>query len=91
LEPFSPRSKPTSAFAFLGRLIARPVNVGDTVGKGEMLAAIDAATLALAVRAAAAELSSDSARLTNASGTEYRQRTLLATDTTTKVTFETAE
>jgi membrane fusion protein, multidrug efflux system len=80
-----PQIKADFSFRILGRLIARPVN------EGEMLAAIDAATLALAVRSAAAELSSDSAPLTNVSGTEYRKRTLLATDTTTKATFETAE
>jgi membrane fusion protein, multidrug efflux system len=86
-----PQIKTDFSFRILGRLIARPVNVGDTVSKGDTLAAIDPAALELAVRLAAAELSNGMARSATASGTEYRQRTLLQTGATTKATFETSE
>lgn len=86
-----PQIKTDFSFRTLGRLIARPVNVGDTVKKGETLAAIDPAALELAVRSASAELSKSQAQLANASGTEDRQRTLLEKNVTSKATFETAE
>ena len=86
-----PQIKTDFSFRTLGRLIARPVNVGDTVREGETLAAIDPAALELAVRSASAELSKSQAQLANASGTEDRQRTLLEKNVTSKATFETAE
>jgi membrane fusion protein, multidrug efflux system len=86
-----PQFKTDFSFRALGRLIARPVNVGDNVDKGQLLAAVDPAALELAVRSSAADLSSAQAQLANAAGTEERQRTLLETNATTKATFESAE
>lgn len=86
-----PQFKTDLGFRVLGRLVARPVNVGDTVEKGQMVAAIDPAALELAVRSAAAEVSNSQARLSNAAGAEGRQRTLLQTNATSRATFETAE
>jgi RND family efflux transporter MFP subunit len=86
-----PQIKTDFSFRMLGRLIARPVNVGDVVEKGQALAAVDPAALELAVRSSMAELSTAQAQLANASGTEERQRTLLETSATTKATFESAE
>jgi RND family efflux transporter MFP subunit len=86
-----PQIKTDFSFRMLGRLTARPVNVGDPVEKGQVLAAVDPAALELAVRSAMAELSTAQAQLANASGTEDRQRTLLETSATTKATFESAE
>ncbi len=86
-----PQFKTDLGFRVLGRLIARPVNIGDTVEKGQVVAAIDPAALELAVRSATAEVSNSQAQLTNASGAEGRQRTLLETDATSRATFETAE
>ena len=86
-----PRYKADLSFRVLGRLIARPVFVGDMVKQDQVVAAIDPAALELAVRAAAAEVSRSQAQLINATGTEGRQRTLLETDATTKATLESAE
>ena len=85
-----PRYKTDLSFRVLGRLIARPVNVGDMVEQGEIVAAIDPTALELAVRSAKAELSRSQAQLANASATEERQRTLIATDTTSKETLDNA-
>lgn len=68
-----PQIKTDFSFRTMGRLIARPVNVGDMVEKGHVLAAIDPAALELAVRSAAAELSNSQARLSSASETQDRQ------------------
>ena len=51
-----PRFKTEIGFRVLGRLIARPVNVGDLVDQGQTLAAIDSTALELAVQSAKAEL-----------------------------------
>ena len=85
-----PRYKTDLSFRVLGRLIARPVNVGDTVEQGEIVAAIDPTALELAVRSAKADLSRSQAQLANASATEQRQRTLIATDTTSKQNLDNA-
>jgi RND family efflux transporter MFP subunit len=86
-----PKIKTDFSFRTLGRLIARPVNVGDAVEKEQILAAIDPAALELAVRLATAELSNNQAQFANASGTEERQRTLLEKSVTSQATFEAAE
>src|SRR5690242_9460124 len=52
-----PRYETNLGFRLLGRLIARPVNVGDLVNAGQTLAAIDPTALELAVQSARADLS----------------------------------
>src|ERR1700735_14885 len=86
-----PRYTTNIGFRVLGRLISRPVNVGDLVEEGEILAAIDPTTLELAVQSARAELSRNKARLANATATEERKRTLIASDSTTKASLDDAE
>ncbi|MBR1218912.1 efflux RND transporter periplasmic adaptor subunit [Bradyrhizobium sp. U87765 SZCCT0131] len=86
-----PQFKTDLGFRVLGRLIARPVNVGDMVEKGQVVASVDPAALELAVRSATAAVSSAQAQLANAAGAEGRQRTLLETEATSRATFETAE
>ena len=61
-----PRFRTNLGFRVLGRLIARPVNVGDLVVQGQTVAAIDSTALELAVRSARAELSKSQAQLANA-------------------------
>jgi RND family efflux transporter MFP subunit len=78
-----PRFKTDLSFRLLGRLIARRVNVGDLVGQGDVVAAIDSTALEFAVR-------SGQAQLANTSATEERQRTLITTDATTKATLDNA-
>src|ERR1700720_948563 len=86
-----PRYTTNIGFRVLGRLISRPVNVGDLVEEGEILAAIDPTTLELAVQSARAELSRNKARLANASAAEERKRTLIVSDSTTKASLDDAE
>jgi RND family efflux transporter MFP subunit len=86
-----PRYETNLGFRVLGRLIARPVNVGDLVAEGQMVAAIDPTALELAVRSAKADLSKTQALLENAIGTEERKRILIKTDATTKQTLDDAE
>jgi membrane fusion protein, multidrug efflux system len=86
-----PRYTTNIGFRVLGRLIARPVNIGDLVEEGQTLAAIDPTTLELAVQSARAELSRNEARLANASATEVRKRTLIASESTTKASLDDAE
>ncbi len=86
-----PRFKTDIGFRVLGRLIARPVNVGDLVDQGQTLATIDATALELAVQSAKAELAKAQARLANAVASEERKRTLIATEATTKASLDSAE
>ncbi len=85
-----PRFKTDLGFRVLGRLIVRPVNIGDLVEQGRMVAAIDPAALELAVRSARAELSKSQAQLANTSAAEERQRILIRTDSTTKAILDSA-
>lgn len=86
-----PRYEQTLGFRVLGRLIARPVNVGDIVIKGQTIAVIDSTALELGVRSAKADLSKAEALLENAIGTEERKRVLAKTDATTRQTLDDAE
>jgi multidrug efflux pump subunit AcrA (membrane-fusion protein) len=86
-----PRYETNLGFRVMGRLIARPVNVGDLVVKGQVVAAIEPTSLDLAVRSAKADLSKTEALLENAIGTEERKRILIKTDATTKQILDDAE
>jgi RND family efflux transporter MFP subunit len=86
-----PRYETNLGFRVLGRLIARPVNVGDLVAEGQTVAAIDPTALELAVRSAKADLSKAQALLENSTGIEERKRILIKTDATTKQTLDDAE
>jgi membrane fusion protein, multidrug efflux system len=86
-----PRYETNLGFRVLGRLIRRPVNVGDLVSEGQTVAAIDPTALELAVQSAKADLSKAEALLENAIGTEERKRILIKADATTKQTLDDAE
>ena len=86
-----PRYETNLGFRVLGRLTARPVNVGDLVAEGQTIAAVDSTALELALRTAKADLSKAEALLENAIGTEERKRILIKTDATTKQTLDDAE
>lgn len=86
-----PQFKTDFGFRVLGRLISRPVNVGETIEKGQVLAAVDPFAAELAVRSSLAELSKAQGQFVNASGTADRQRTLFDTGATTKATLDSAE
>lgn len=85
-----PRFKTDLGFRLLGRLIARPVDVGDLVEQGQTVAAIDPSALEFAVRSARADLSKSQAQLANTSAAEERQRTLIMTEATTKQVLDSA-
>ena len=78
-------------FRLLGRVLARDVDVGDPVEKGQRLAAIDPVAQELAVRSARAELSNASAQLETATATELRQRRLMEQNVVSAADFEAAE
>jgi RND family efflux transporter MFP subunit len=86
-----PRYETNLGFRVLGRLIARPVNVGDLVAEGQTIAAIDPTALELAMQSAKADLTKAQALLENAIGTEERKRILIKTDATSKQTLDDAE
>jgi RND family efflux transporter MFP subunit len=86
-----PRYETNLGFRVMGRLISRPVSVGDVVANGQVIAAVDPIALELAVRAAKANLSKAQALLENAIGTEDRKRILIRSDATTRQTLDDAE
>jgi membrane fusion protein, multidrug efflux system len=99
-EPAAPLSLPgtvearvTTEFSFrvLGRIVARNVQVGDLVKKGDVLAAIDPLALELAVKSSQSDLANSQAQLANALTTEERQRILYEKQSGAKASFETAE
>lgn len=86
-----PRYETNLGFRVLGRLITRPVSVGDLVTEGQTIATIDSTAHELAVRSAKADLSKNEALLENAIATEERKRILIKTDATTRQTLDDAE
>jgi RND family efflux transporter MFP subunit len=86
-----PRYETNLGFRVLGRLIARPVNVGDLVAEGQTIAAIDPTTSELALQGAKADLVKAQAALENASGSEERKRILIKSDATTRQLLDDAE
>ncbi len=86
-----PQVQSPLGFRVLGRMIARPVKVGDRVEAGQMLAAIDPLALELSARSAAATLASARAQYDNAGATEVRKATLLAKNTASQAAFNSAE
>lgn len=79
------------SFRVLGRIVARDVDVGDLVHKGQRVAALDSTALELAVRSQRAALANAEASLTNAAAIEERQRALRDRNVTAQATLETAE
>lgn len=86
-----PQVQTPFGFRVIGRMIARPVKVGDRVEAGQTLAAIDPLSLEMAARAATANLASARAQFDNATSTEARQAALLEKKTTSQAAFDTAE
>jgi membrane fusion protein, multidrug efflux system len=78
-------------FRILGRIVARNVQTGDLVKKGDVLAAIDPLALELAVRSAESDLANSRAQLANARGTEERQQALFEKQSTTNAALESAQ
>ncbi len=78
-------------FRIGGRIIERPVNVGDRVKAGQILARLEPQNEMNALRAAQANLVAAQARLTEARNRFERQQTLLGQGWTTRANFDLAE
>ena len=92
LGPFAgtiePRYKSDLGFRIFGRMVARFVDVGSIVTKGQELAALDPAVQALSVRSAEATVASAEAQFINAEAEETRQRDLAQHNITPQAQFE---
>jgi RND family efflux transporter MFP subunit len=87
------RAKDQVSLAFRpdGRMIERPVNVGDVVSAGQVVARLDPQNQQNSLRSAQADLASAEAVLTQARLTFGRQQKLLADGWTTRARFDEAE
>lgn len=85
-----PRQSTDLAFRVGGRVVSRKVSVGDSVKKGDVIAMLDTQSLALAVKAAEANLAGLRTQSANASLTLQRQGALLAQQTAAKSAFDDA-
>jgi len=79
------------AFQTLGRMIERRVDVGDRVSRGDVLARLDPEDLAGTTRSAEAELAAAEVRLTTASNSAARARSLMDRDVASAAQLEQAE
>ena len=86
----APRYESDLGFRISGKLISRPVDVGATVGEGDLLARLDDQDFATKLRSARADVDSAEAVLTEARAAEERQKQLLANGTTTRATYDAA-
>jgi RND family efflux transporter MFP subunit len=81
LGPFvgsiQPRYKTDLGFRVFGRMVARFVDVGAVVKKGDEIAVLDPAVQVLAVRSAEASLANAQAQFVNAQGEEARLKDLV--------------
>jgi membrane fusion protein, multidrug efflux system len=84
------RVEAEQAFLVLGRIISRPVDIGEQVRKGQLLAAIDPLSLELTVDSAEAQLASARASLDNAEIGYNRQKELFSTNTASEAALEEA-
>ncbi len=79
------------AFRISGRMLERPVRVGDQVKAGQLVAKLDAQDEVNALRSAQASLAASQAAFTQARAAFERQRTLLAQGHTPRAQFDLAE
>lgn len=86
-----PRYRTDLSFRVLGRIVARDVEVGDIVHKGQRVAALDPTALELTVRSQRAALANAQASLANAAAIEDRQRALRDRNVSAQATVESAE
>jgi membrane fusion protein, multidrug efflux system len=80
--------EPAFAFRIGGRMIERPVNVGDRVEAGQVLAKLDPENELNALRSAESALTAAQGQLTYARGDFERQRQLLANGHTPRARFD---
>ena len=78
------------AFRIGGRMVERPVNVGDVVSPGQVIARLDSQDEENALRAARAALTAAEGQLVEAEANFARQESLLASGFTTRQRFDEA-
>ncbi len=78
------------AFRIDGKLIERPVNIGDRVAAGQLVGRIDPQNEQNALRSAQADLAASQASLTQVQAAEGRQRELLQKGFTTRAQYDQA-
>ena len=79
------------AFRTDGRMLERPVNIGDQVKPGQVVARLDPQNQQNALRSAQASLSAAQGQLTQARNTFERQQGLLQKGYTTRAQFDDAQ
>jgi RND family efflux transporter MFP subunit len=85
-----PRTESDLGFRVTGKLISRPVDVGVSVKKGDVLARLDEQDFQNRLRSAEADVVAADAVLAEARGSEGRLRQLMATGTTTRSNYDAA-
>ncbi|KQT54976.1 hemolysin secretion protein D [Aureimonas sp. Leaf454] len=86
-----PRFSRELGFRVLGRMIARNVDVGQPVTKGQLLASLDPTALTLTVRQLQAEYAKSEAQLANAAATRERQQVLVERRVNSQAELDAAE
>jgi RND family efflux transporter MFP subunit len=74
-----PRYQTPLSFQTSGRIVTRPVKLGDSVTKGERLASLDASVQQFALASAEADLASAQSQFNNLSAATERAKSLVAT------------
>ena len=85
-----PRYETPLSFQTSGRVLARPVKVGDTVTKGQLLASLDASQQQFTLTSAEANLASAQSQFNNLSAAEERAKSLVASGTAAQSQLDTA-
>ena len=83
-------SRTSISFRVGGTLLERPVDIGNKITKGQLLAALDQRDLAIRVREAEAQLSQARASMRNAESNYERTRELYENDNTSKSELDSA-
>lgn len=83
-------SRTSISFRVSGTLLERPVDIGDSVTKGQLLAALDERDLTIRVREAEAQLTQARAAMRNADSNYERTRELYENDNTSKSELDSA-
>jgi membrane fusion protein, multidrug efflux system len=86
-----PRYQTERAFQVLGRIIARNVDVGDLVGKGQTIAQIDSLSYELAFRTAEADLATAKSQLEKATAQRNRTRMLVEKEVSPQADLDIAQ
>jgi membrane fusion protein, multidrug efflux system len=85
-----PRYQADIGFRVDGKILARPVDVGTTIKKGDLLARLDPQRYRQDVEIAKSDLAAAEAEVTRSQGQEYRKRELYQKGHATQVEFDIA-